>query len=209
MAAGLLARAHRGPQLVPGRSTAVRRPGPESTVTMPTHTAPIPSHRQMARQGATGWFPGATYLVLSALVFLPSALGAQRTCPDSPFPRMLPDGAAPAYVVARLTGVILDREPPDEGALPYVSMPHAILTYQPLAELSGRRLGSHHDFHGELPKAGGAPWTVGATYLLVLVPMSDAAPDQRTPYWTAACYGTRPVGSIEEAKRILEDARRQ
>jgi hypothetical protein len=111
--------------------------------------------------------------------------------------------------VARLTGVILDREPPDQGALPYVTMAHAILTYQPLVELFGHRNDGNHDFFGELPKVGVPPWTVGATYLLVLVPMPDAPQDERTAYWTAACYGTQPVASIDEARRILEDARRR
>lgn len=183
-------------------------PDPLCTGTMRSPTASISSPGQMALLTAAWRSAALACLVLSALAFFPSALRAQRPCPDSPFPRVLADGTSPIYVVARLTGVIFDREPPDEGALPYVSLPHAILTYQPLAALLGHRDDSRRDFYGELPKAGGLFWTVGATYLLVLVPLPDS-PDQRTAYWTAACYGTREVSGLEEAKRILDDARRR
>jgi hypothetical protein len=109
-------------------------------------------------------------------------------------------------LVARITGVMLDREPPDQGAQPYVTMPHALLTYQPLTELTGRREDRNHDFFGELSKLGKPTWTVGSIYLLVLVPLADSAPAARATYWTAGCYGTQEVESVDEARQILAAA---
>jgi hypothetical protein len=88
-------------------------------------------------------------------------------------------------------------------------MPFAILTYQPLAELSGRRDDANHDFNGELPKLGGLVWTVGTTYLLVLVPLADSPSAARATYWTAGCYGTQEVGSVDEARRVFAAARQR
>ena len=146
--------------------------------------------------------------LLAILLWAPSTLAAQRPCPQSPFPRITSEGTSPLVLVARLTGVILDREPPDEGARPYVNLQHAILTYQPLAELLGHREDGNHDFNGELPRLGGLDWTVGTTYLLVLVPLLDSIPAKRATYWTAACYGTQVVTGVDEAKRILAGARK-
>jgi len=173
---------------------------------MSSFSAPTRSRSQTALLASARCSPGWAYLLLSVLAFIPSALDAQRRCPDSPFPRVTSDGTSPLVMVARLTGVILDREPPDAGAQPYVSMQHAILTYQPLVELLGHRDDSNHDFYGELPKLGGPIWTVGSMYLLVLAPMADSGREDRATYWTAACFGTQQVASIDEAKRILEAA---
>jgi hypothetical protein len=139
----------------------------------------------------------------------PASLHAQHPCPAFPFPRITSEGTSPVVIVARLTGVILDRQPPDQGARPYVTMQHAILTYQPLVELVGHRNDSKHDFYGELPKLDGPDWTVGATYLLVLVPLPESTPAERATYWTAACYGTQVVTSVDQARQILEAARRR
>jgi len=112
-------------------------------------------------------------------------------------------------LVARLTGVMLDREPPDQGARPYVSMQHTILTYQPLAELLGHRTDRYHDFVSELPRVAGLVWSVSTTYLLVLVPLVDSIPAERSTYWTAACYGTQAVAGVDEARRVFEMARKR
>lgn len=148
--------------------------------------------------------PGAAWALTLFLLGAPLSLSAQRPCPKAPFPGISPEGAPSVILVARLTGIMLDREPPDQGARPYVSMQHTILTYQPLAELLGHRTDRYHDFVSELPGVDGLVWTVGTTYLLVLIPLPDSIPAERSTYWTAACYGTQAVAGVDEARRVLE-----
>ena len=168
-----------------------------------------PAASEVTAEAQASTRPAAPWALICLLACAPLSLRAQRPCPETPFPSISPEGAPSVILVARLTGVMLDREPPDQGARPYVSMQHTILTYQPLAELLGHRTDRYHDFVSELPRVAGLVWSVSTTYLLVLVPLVDSIPAERSTYWTAACYGTQAVAGVDEARRVFEMARKR
>jgi hypothetical protein len=115
-------------------------------------------------------------------------------------------GTRPVVLVARLTGVILDRARND-SAVGELTRLRSVLTYQPLAELEGHRDDPYHDVYTDPPEPGGLAWTAGSLYLLVLVPLTDVPPDSREMYWTAPCFGAREVTSVAEARQIFAAAR--
>ena len=104
-------------------------------------------------------------------------------------------------LVARITQAMFDRPRlQHRDSRPYLSNNYSMLVYEPLAELRGRRQDANRDFYGELPEHGGPDWTVGKLYLLVLVPMPGYERLSRKFYWTAACYGSQEVASLEAAR---------